>query len=413
LTSDDRRLSYILGIPSFALSLSIAVLSTYLPVLARKFTSSTSVIGLLVGGEGLIAVLLPVWIGRLSDRSVTRLGRRIPFLLGAAPFAALALVLLPFAGSLGAMALEVFLFYLAYFTYYSPYRALYPDLISTQAAARAQGIQGVFTGAGLGVALVGGGFLLELWRPLPYLVGAGLLLAATLIVTVMVPHGIAPMSMPESRASSPFADLWGLLKGDRAINQFVIGNALLTLALGGMKSFVVLWLTEGLGKSINFTAGAMVVVALGTVVGALVAGKLGDRDGPAQVLNLALFIFGIGLIVGTFTTSIWLLGIAFPVIALCGGAAFALPYAVLLRMTPSKKHGMVAGLFDASSGMGTLLGPALTGFAIDILRPVFPSTRGYAAMWPVLSISILCSMLILRRAAANRKPVEEVEAVSA
>jgi len=221
------------------------------------------------------------------------------------------------------------------------------------------------------------------------------------------------MSMPESRASSPFADLWGLLKGDRAINQFVIGNALLTLALGGMKSFVVLWLTEGLGKSINFTAGAMVVVALGTVVGALVAGKLGDRDGPAQVLNLALFIFGTGLIVGTFTTSIWLLGIAFPVIALCGGAAFALPYAVLLRMTPSKKHGMVAGLFDASSGMGTLLGPALTGFAIDILRPVFPSTRGYAAMWPVLSISILCSMLILRRAAANRKPVEEVEAISA
>ena len=410
MTSDDRRLSYILGIPSFALSLAIAVLSTYLPVLARKFTSSTAVIGLLVGGEGLIAVLLPVWIGRLSDRSVTRLGRRLPYLLASAPLAALALVLLPFADSLGAMAIEVFLFYLAYFTYYSPYRALYPDLISTEASARAQGIQGVFTGAGLGVALVGGGFLLELWRPLPYLAGAGLLLAATGFVAVTIPHAGAPASLSDRTQTSPFADLWGLLRGDRAILQFVVGNALLTLALGGMKSFVVLWLTEGLGKSINFTAGAMVVVALGTVVGALVAGKMGDRDGPAQVLNLALFIFGIGLIVGTFTTSVWLLGIAFPVIALCGGAAFALPYAVLMRLTPSRKHGMVAGLFDASSGMGTLLGPALTGVAIDVLRPLFPSTRGYAAMWPVLSISILGSMLILRRAAANRTPDDEAVA---
>lgn len=402
MTSDDRRLSYILGVPSFALSLAIAVLSTYLPVLARKFTSSTAIIGLLVGGEGLIAVLLPVWIGRLSDRSVTRLGRRLPYLLASAPVAALALVLLPFADSLGAMAIEVFLFYLAYFTYYSPYRALYPDLVSATASARAQGIQGVFTGAGLGVALVGGGFLLELWRPLPYLAGAGLLLAATGFVAVTIPHAGAPASLSDRTQTSPFADLWGLLRGDRAILQFVVGNALLTLALGGMKSFVVLWLTEGLGKSINFTAGAMVVVALGTVVGALVAGKMGDRDGPAQVLNLALFIFGIGLIVGTFTTSVWLLGIAFPVIALCGGAAFALPYAVLMRLTPSRKHGMVAGLFDASSGMGTLLGPALTGLAIDVMRPLFPSTKGYAAMWPVLSTSIIGSMLMLRRAAANR-----------
>lgn len=395
---DDRRLSYILGVPSFALSLAIAVLSTYLPVLARKYTESTSVIGLLIGGEGFIAVLLPVWIGRLSDRTTTRLGRRLPFLLAAAPFAALALSLLPFAGSLATMAIEVFVFYLAYFVYFSPYRALYPDLISKEAAARAQGLQGVFTGAGLGLALVGGGFALELWRPLPYVVGGALLIIATGVVAIMIDHTAAPVSLDGRSEGSPFRDLWTLLRSDPAISKFVVGNALLTLGLGGMKSFVVLWLTEGLGKSITFTGCAMAVVAVGTVVGALIAGKLGDRDGPAHVLNLALFIFGIGMIVGTFTTSVVLLGIAFPAIALAGGAAFALPYAVLLRLAPARKHGIVAGLFDASSGLGTLLGPALTGLAIDLLRPLFPSTHGYAAMWPVLSLSVLGSMLILRSA---------------
>ena len=175
LSPKDRRFALLLGLPAFALALCLATLSTYLPVLAHRFTQSTTIIGLLVGGEGLIAVLLPIWIGRLSDRTHTRLGPRLPFLIATAPIAAVAIGLLPFAPSLLVMAAEVFVFYLAYFTYFSPYRALYPDLVSESAKARAQGIQGVFNGAGLGVALIGGGFLLALWRPLPYLLAAAVL----------------------------------------------------------------------------------------------------------------------------------------------------------------------------------------------------------------------------------------------
>jgi MFS family permease len=398
LSKEDRRAALLLGVPSFALALCLATLSTYLPVLARRFTSSTAIIGLLVGGEGLVAVLLPVFVGRLSDRTETRLGPRFPFLILTAPFAALALALLPFAHSLRVMAVEVLVFYVAYFTYFSPYRALYPDLVSEPASARAQGIQGVFNGAGLGCALVGGGFLLDLWRPLPYLLAATVLLVATGIVLGGLGGRASKRSPPERNAPSPFAELWALLKDNGELVRFVVGNALLTLGLGGLKSFVVLWLTDGLGKSMTFTAGAMTVVAVGTVVGALISGKLGDRYGPGRVLSLALCVFGVGLAVGTFSTSVPVLGVAFPFIALSGGAAVALPYALLLQLTPSEKHGIVAGLFDASSGIGTLLGPTLTGFSIELLRPLFPASHGYAAMWPVLSLSVIGSTVILWRA---------------
>ena len=404
LSRQDRRFALILGVPTFALALCLTTLSTYLPVLARRFTSSTFVIGLLVGGEGLVAVILPVWVGRLSDRTRTRLGSRLPFLIVTAPIAAIALGLLPFAPSLAVMAVEVFVFYLAYFTYFSPYRALYPDLVSESASARAQGIQGVFNGAGLGVALVGGGFLLTLWRPSPYLLAATVLLVATGIVAVAIGRSATRKSPPDRLRTSPFADLWALLKGDRAVLHFVVSNALLTLGLGGLKSFVVLWLTEGLGKSMTFTAGAMTVVAVGTIVGALLSGMLGDRYGPGRVLPISLFIFGVGLAVGTFSTSVPVLAVAFPFIALSGGAAVALPYALLMELTPTEKHGIVAGLFDASSGFGTLLGPALTGLAIDLLRPLFPASHGYAAMWPVLSLSVLGSTMILWRAGKTVKP---------
>ena len=409
-SKEDRRYSLLLGLPSFALALCLAVLSTYLPVLARRFTSSTAIIGLLVGGEGLTAVLLPIWVGRLSDHTVTRLGRRLPFLLVAAPVAALSLALMPFAPSLPIMAVEVLAFYLAYFTYFSPYRALYPDLISTSASGRAQGIQGVFTGIGLGFALVGGGVLQELWRPLPYLIAGATILLVTGAIFAGLGKNPARISMPERDPASPFAELWSLLRDDRDVVDFVIGNALLTLGLSGLKSFVVLWLTEGLGKSMTFTAVAMAVVAVGTVIGALVSGKLGDKYGPGRVLAAFLLVFGAGLSVGTFTTNNIVLGAAFPVIALSGGAAVSLPYALLLRLTPKKKHGIVAGLFDASSGVGTLMGPALTGIAIDLLRPLFPASHGYSAMWPVLSISVLGAVVVLRL--SNQKQKKRADAAA-
>nr|HEX4313662.1 MFS transporter [Kofleriaceae bacterium] len=398
LSKEDRRFALLLGLPAFALSLCLTILSAYLPVLAHRFTSSTTIIGLLVGGEGLIAVAVPIWVGRLSDRTHTRWGPRLPFLIATAPIAALALGLLPFAPSLVVMAVEVFAFYMAYFTYFSPYRALYPDLISRSANARAQGIQGVFNGAGLGVALVGGGFLLALWRPAPYLLAASVLLLATFVVVATLRQHATKHVVVATDDMSPFAELWRLLHDDRAVLRFVIGNALLTLALGGLKSFVVLWLTEGLDESMTFTATIMTVVAVGTVVGALVSGRLGDRFGPGRVLTAALFVFGIGVAVGTFSTSLPVLAIAFPFIALAGGAAVALPYALLLELTPHKKNGIVAGLFDASSGIGTLLGPTLVGSAIDAFGSYFPGSHGFAAMWPVLSLAMLGSTLMLWRA---------------
>jgi MFS family permease len=403
LSRQERRLVVLLGIPSAGLSSCLTVLSTYLPVLARRFTSSTAIIGLLVGGEGLIAVLIPVWVGTFSDRSNTRLGRRFPFLIATAPVAALALSLVPFAPSLPIMAVDVFFFYLAYFTYFAPYQALYPDLVSTGASGRAQGIQGVFSNAGFGCALVGGGILLALWRPLPYLIAAAMLLIGTAVVVLGLGGSARAHAAPDGDRLSPSAEIWTLLRGD-AIRNFVLGNALLMLALGGLKSFVVLWLTEGLGKSMNFTAGAMTVVALGTVIGALASGKLADRFGAARVLSIALTVFGIGVALGTFSHSVVVLGAAFPLIALSGGAAIALPYALLMKLMPSGSHGTVAGLYDVSSGVGTLLGPAITGVAIDLLHPLFASTHGYAAMWPVLSVSVLASTVLLRRAGAILPP---------
>ena len=84
-SASELRILAILGVPTFALALAITTVSTYLPVLAEDFSDSTIVIGLLIGGEGLIALWLPLVVGSWSDRLRTPLGSRLPFILAATP----------------------------------------------------------------------------------------------------------------------------------------------------------------------------------------------------------------------------------------------------------------------------------------------------------------------------------------
>jgi Na+/melibiose symporter-like transporter len=107
LRAGEWRALAVLGLPTFALALAITTVTTYLPVVASSFAASTVVIGVLIGGEGLLALGLPVVVGTWSDRLRTRIGGRLPFVLGATPplLAALVLAREPMASSRGYAAM--------------------------------------------------------------------------------------------------------------------------------------------------------------------------------------------------------------------------------------------------------------------------------------------------------------------
>jgi Na+/melibiose symporter-like transporter len=123
LEPGEWRTLAILGLPTFALALAITTVTTYLPVIAAGFATSTVVIGVLIGGEGLIALVLPVVVGAWSDRLDTRIGGRLPFVLAATPPLVVALALLGFVTSILTAALVVALFFAAYSVAYEPYRS--------------------------------------------------------------------------------------------------------------------------------------------------------------------------------------------------------------------------------------------------------------------------------------------------
>ncbi len=412
LTGEEKRTLALLGLPTFGLALATTVVTTYLPVLARQFTGSTAVIGLIIGAEGVMALWLPLVAGTWSDQLRTRLGGRLPFMLAGAPVAALALALMGFVSSLIAMGGVVLVFFAAYFTTYEPYRALYPDLLDDAVAGRGQSTQALWRGAGTGCALVGGGVLLSIGKPVPFITAAVILLGVLGSFVVRVSRrGVPEQDRVETHGiRDALRALRRLVAEHRALRAFLFANACWELSLSALKTFIVLYLTVGLGQGITTSTALIGAVAAIILIASPVSGKLGDRLGRGRVMHFAMWIYGLGLLVPFLTQDPWILVPVLPAVAFGGAVILTLPYALLIPIMPRGEHGLLTGYYSLSRGLGTMLGPLLAGVAIQLLKGPLHSTQGYSAMWLVCSGGILASIPFLRafrRSEADRAKLRE------
>ena len=99
---------------------------------SSKFTDSGTLIGLVLGAEGVFALCVSPVIGPWSDTFHTPLGRRRPFMLAALGPIGFCLLLMPFMPNLWTTCLIVLAFFFAYYVYEPPYRGLYPDLLHAE-----------------------------------------------------------------------------------------------------------------------------------------------------------------------------------------------------------------------------------------------------------------------------------------
>jgi predicted MFS family arabinose efflux permease len=289
-------------------------------------------------------------------------------------------------------------FFVGYYAYYPPYRALYADLLPRRLYARAQASQAVLRGAGLGAALLAGGLLLSVWSPLPFLIAAAAAVATTfaLVPVVRLDSDCANPLLPYEAVS------FRRLLGDRDVLAVAAANTCWEFSFSGLKTFVVLYVVRGLGHSTAVASSVIAVVAVAYVVGAPLASRLAERFGIVSVLRAAGLVYGVGLTAGVLPTTLDPLLVGLPVVALAGAIVMTLPQALLFSVTPAGTAGAAAGLLDFSRGIGVVLGPLVVGAAIQALRDPLASTHGYAAMWPVLGVPVLISIPLLAMVGSRR-----------
>jgi maltose/moltooligosaccharide transporter len=392
-----RRLFWTLGLGAFGLAFSITTTAAYLPPLLSRFTDSGTLIGLVLGAEGVFALALSPVIGPWSDTFHTPLGRRRPFMLAALPPLGFTLLLMPFMPNLWTTTLIVLAFFFAYYVYEPPYRGLYPDLLPQSTYGRAQGIQHVLRGIALGLALVGGGFLLKAWRPAPFVLAAFVTVAACGAAIVFVKEDGGHGRVFEG-VRAYLVRSWRILKEEGEVRRFLLANAAWEGAFAAARTFVVLYVIEGLHESKAISSAILGAVATGYVIAAVVSGRLGDRFGLARVIFIASFVYGGGLIVAGLATTwqTWYFALIVPV-SVAGGTVMTLAWGLLFKLMPPQHRGAISGLATTTKGLGLLLGAPVAGAAIDLARPWLDKTDGYQILWPVCAIPILAAIPLVYR----------------
>jgi MFS family permease len=410
----QRRLLWTLGLGAFGLAFSITTISVALPPLLHTFTTSGSLIGLVIGAEGFFALTLSPVVGPWSDSFHTPLGRRRPFMLVAIGPMAFCLLLIPFMPNLWTTALLVLAFYFAYYLYEPPYRGLYPDVVPPAAFGRAQGVQHVLRGIALGIGMVGGNFLLKVWMPAPFITAAFVTSAACGLTIVLVREDGGHGRVFEG-VLAYIKRSWAIFRHEGDVRRFLLANSAWEGTFAAARSFVILYVIDGLHQSKTVSGEILAAVAVGYVIAAIFAGRLGDRFGLARVIFFASFVYGTGLLVGGLAEQwhVWYFGLIVPV-AIAGGTVMTLAWGLLYKIVPSQHRGAVSGLATTTKGIGLLIGAPVAGIAIDLARPHLHATSGYQILWPVCALPILGAIpLLVRLIAAEAEADREGPSVAA
>jgi MFS family permease len=387
----------LLGLPSLGLAFAVTTLTVYAPAILQNYTGP-AITGLIIGVEGIFGLFMPFLSGAWSDHAGTVRGR-FNYLIPATVIMAVALAFVGWPHTLAIIVPAIALFYIGYFAYLTPYWALYPDLIPKSHSGRSRSAEGTWQAIGSFLALLGGGFWVGLWRPLPFTLAGGVIVIVTAILgsTIIRTRAHERVKSSSDRVLDSLKYTVATLRRKPDLGRLAIANALWYGALHSMRAFVVLFFVQGLGHQASFVSGVIFpVVAIGMFVMSPLSGKLADKYGHHRVLLAALLLYGFGAWVPVISQSSWVL-IIIPVLAGAATTVMILPYSVLMHLITDERSGAASSIMGVSRGVGSFLGPVLSGLAIEWHGNPFNGAHGYSALWAMVSLFVLASIPIFRR----------------
>jgi len=364
------------------------VMVAVLPVLLARYARSAVWIGFAVGGEGIFALLVPYWIGYLSDhlpgKLAARFGRRTFFLLVTAPVMAASMAVAPFLRGYWLIAGAALVFFAALHGYLTPLWALMVDEVPNERRGRVQGIRGVLHSAGIGYGLVASGLLYSIWHPLPFLLGSVLVLSMTWITLRAAPPD--PAEARPHKEVPGFGALWKDIRQRPAVPWFLFSNALWTGAVDGIRPYFFLFAVAVIGITVAQASLVLILLVVGLALGSYVVGRLGDRYDRRRLLQAGAAITGVAMLGGVFVRT--LPGaVALMLVAGVGAAALiALPYPLFTSLIGEQAVGRYTGLYVVSISLGRIVAPMAVGAAIDMGAHVYPQLKGYPFMWPMAGL---------------------------
>jgi MFS family permease len=366
-----------------------------------------------------IAVLVQPTIGTISDYTVSRWGRRKPYIFIGSTLDIL--FLFGIASSNVVLAIAAFMALLQFSANFAqgPFQGYVPDLVPEPQVGTASALVGLFqvlgnaAGFAIGaIAVATGNFFLGTMA-----LGA-LEFATMLSVVIRVKEGRTPRARAGRSWRSIALEAWGTdILRERSFVWLVGSRWFVLMGMNMLVNFALFYFVQSFGVAQEDTGLPMLAVLAATVLGNVVAvvpaARVSDRIGRKPVIYAACAVGSVGL-------SIVALSPALPVTVLGGlvlGAGFgmflAVDWALLTDLVPKASAGRYMGISNVATATAGLVGLAFGGLVLDVANIVLGEGAGPRVAIGLSVPLLLIGALLLRPVVEPARAAPLAEAAAA
>ena len=392
--------TFVVGFGFFGISIIWPIFNSLIPPMLEDLGRSASVIGFILTWDNILNMFLQPWVGERSDRTWTRFGRRKPWIMLGAPLAAVFFILIPFVReNFVLIALAILGTNIGMALFRSPTVAFLGDLFPSSQRSKANGVINLMGGLGGAVALLGGGALYKMGAPLPFIVGAGVMLIAMIIVLLFVREPKPDEVEQADEQKSPglienLKEVWG--ESDRRGLTILLAIFFWFVGWNAMEAFFTIYARNVLGVDPGTGTQMLTAFAAMLILFAIPSGFIATWFGRKRTILVGLGGMLAGLFVGFFIRNVTMMLALLAVM----GAFWALvninSLPIVYDVGGEKRIGAYTGLYYFASSLAAISGPILAGVMIDYTN--------HAMIWIFSAVFMLLAFITMLRLQEKKQP---------
>ena len=407
-------------------------------ILTRTFHLNETFSGAIMAADNVLALFLLPIFGGISDRTDTRLGKRMPFILFGTGCAIILLNILPLLDNGYAAAPSTFklvsfvivlgLLLIAMGTYRSPAVALMPDVTPKPLRSKGNAIINLMGAVGgilyLAVAAVMypnskvQGLAHVNYQPLFLVVSAIMFVAVgVLFLTIKEPKLTA-----ENRELEKQHPEWNLAQDDGSGNQVLpapvkrsLGFLLASIALwfagyNGVTTWFTTYISVVMGQGLGGASTCVLVATAGAIVSYIPIGALASRIGRKKTIMGGIILLASCFLLGFVLTTVYssinaAMFVVFALVGLAWAAINVNSLPMVVEMCKGSDIGKFTGYYYTASMSAQIITPILAGTLMRHIsyQILFP----YAALFVSLSF---VTMLFVRHGDVKAEAKKGLEA---
>ena len=396
---------YWLGIQTIWGGLNITIIPGRLDDLSRDTQGTLLAVVMLVGAVA--PIIIQPTVGVISDYTVTRWGRRKPYIVAGSLLDVVFLAGIALNNDFVAMVAFYFLLQVSSNFAQGPFQGYVPDLVPARQVGLASGLMGLMltlgTIVGVGIATLGG--------IIDNLVLATLALGVVEVVTMV----ILVLTVDEGREGPPRTRPWREIAlsawGRDILGQRDVLWLLLVrlLFLGAYNATLIAigyfrrshGLSDADADATVFLATA--IVGVSTALAAIPGGRMSDRFGRRPVIWAAALVAGIGLLGVAVAPTPGIAVASWVPFGIGMGIFLSADWALMADVIPKETAGRYMGILNAGTAMAGPVFIIVAGPVQDLVAGAVSDPAGPRAAMAVAAGFIGLSALALTRVNPARR----------